>query len=425
MGQSSKKHHFVPQAPLRHFASDAARRSIVVFDKQTDRAFRTAILNAGSENHFNTVIFGDSKWNFEDLFQDVDARSARLVADIVSGRSLAWVTPDDRIALADLFATQLLRTHFTRTTPKRMAQHLREMIRKVGYDPDQDPNMALPSDASLRLGAVKVFLGRGRHAVALLRLHPALYVSAGNQFVISDHPVAITNPFPYGDHGLNSQGIVVMLPISPDLTIALHCPTIVQRYEIAAGTDLEPERKARMIRYRDGLRSGEPIEIVSDMVLSLNQLQVSRSARYLYAAKDAFEFAREFLKNRPALRSVDTHVEMGELGRAPPPRTDMPTGMHLVVFGHTNHCMIPIEEIDEAGEGLTARTLQVELLAQVAADEGMLRVELYADGQAMRGIAEAMIERFGEPSEGWFRVVHRDFALRALSVQIDSKRHLR
>ncbi|RWO29678.1 MAG: DUF4238 domain-containing protein [Mesorhizobium sp.] len=423
MSRPSKKHHFVPQAQLRHFAADPERRSIYVFAKRSDRSFLTSIANAGSENDFNTVSLGDTKWNFEDLFQDVDARSARLVAEIVSRRTLAWMTVDDRIALADFFATQMLRTHFSRTGPKHLAGQLREMTRQVGYDPDADPHMAMPSDAAVRLGAVKAFLDRQDHTVALLGLHPALYASDGeHRFILSDHPVSRINAFPYGDLGLTSPGVVVMLPASPGLTIALHCPTIVQRYELAASVEFEPERKARMIRYRDGLRSGEPIGIDGDRVRSLNGLQVAHSAGYLYADTDAFDFAREMLREDGDLRTVETHTELGEMGRAPPPRPGMPAGTHLVVFGPLDHCTLAIEEINEAGEGLTARTRQVDLLSQVAADKGMLRVELYVDRQVRRGMGQVMVERFGEPSSGWFRVVHRDPSLRSLSGQLDAER---
>jgi hypothetical protein len=423
MSRPSRKHHFVPQAQLRNFAADPDRRSIYVFAKRSDRSFLTSIANAGSENDFNTVSLGDSKWNFEDMFQDVDARSARLVAEIVSRRSLAWMTADDRIALADFFATQMLRTHFSRTTPKYLTQRLREVTRQVGYDPDADPHMAMPSDAGMRLGAVKAFLDRQGHTVALLGLHPALYASDGEaRFIISDHPVSRVNAFPYGDLGLTSPGVVVMLPVSPGLTIALHCPTIVQRYELAASADFEPERKARVIRYRDGLRSGEPIGVDEDMVRYLNGLQVAQSAGYLYADTDAFEFARKMLRDDGDMRTVETHVELGEMGHAPPPRPGMPAGTHLVVFGPLDHCTLAIEEIDETGEGLTARTKQINLLSQVAADKGMLRVELYVDRQVRRGMSQVMVERFGEPASGWFRVVHRDPSLRSLSSQLDAER---
>jgi hypothetical protein len=153
MTRRPKKHHFVAQAQLRHFAADAERRSIFVFDKRSGKSFLTSILNAGSENDFNTVVFQGGQWNFEHLFGDVDARSARLIAEIVERRSVDWLQLEDRVALADLFVTQLLRTHFSRTTPKHLAGQLRDLTRQMGYDPDQDPAMAMPSEAALRLGA--------------------------------------------------------------------------------------------------------------------------------------------------------------------------------------------------------------------------------------------------------------------------------
>ncbi|WP_334147174.1 DUF4238 domain-containing protein [Hyphomicrobium sp.] len=413
----------MPQAQLRNFSADAERRFLYVLDKQTDRSFRTSILNAGSENDFNAVSLGASKWNFEDLFQDVDARSARLIAEILSRKSVVWLSDDDRLALADLFATQLLRTHFGRTTPAHLAERLREIIRHLGYDPDQDPTMATPSDAALRLGAVRTFLDRSEQVVALLRLYPALYRANGHhRFIISDHPVALINAFPYGELGLTSHGILVILPISPEIVIALHCPTIVKRYEMAEQADLEADRKERIFRYRDGLRSGNPIDIDEDMVLFLNHQQTVHSTRYLYAATDTFDLARDALKQQPHLRSVTTHVTLGDMGRAPTRRSGMPSGTHLVVYGPADHGMLRIEEVDESGEGITARTGQIALLAQMAADQGMLRVELYIDGHPIRTLGAAMIEPFGNSADGWFRVVHRDAGLRELGKRLDRDR---
>lgn len=68
------------------------------------------------------------------------------------------MTADDRIALADFFATQMLRTHSGRTGLKHLAGQAREMTRQVGYDPDADQHMGMPSDAAVRLGAIKASL---------------------------------------------------------------------------------------------------------------------------------------------------------------------------------------------------------------------------------------------------------------------------
>jgi len=418
----AKKHHFVPQAQLHHFAQDADRRSIWVFDKRADRAWVSSILNAGSENDFNTVEVEAGKWNFEDLFQKVDSRSARLVAQIVERQSLGWFDIEERAVLIDLFATQMLRTHFARTTPRQLAGQMRELVRGLGYNPDDDPGMAMPSDASLRLGAVRSFLNRDHVAQSMVRLVPTLFAAgAGQSFLLSDHPVAVTNAFPYGDVGLQAHGVIVLLPISPNLAVALVCPTIVARYEAVDTIALDPKRLARMRSYRDGFRSGEPIEIAVVELSGWNRRQVGQSGRYLYSATDDFDFAREMIREHPELRQLEAHVKLGEMGRPPPRRQAMPSGLQLVIQGRADHCMLPIVEVDRSGEGLTARTTSLELLKLVAADTGEIRAELYEDGQPRRSIGAAMLERFGDPDIGWFRLVHKDDGLRSLMRNLDSR----
>lgn len=417
----SKKHHFVAQAQLRHFASDANRKSIWVYDKARDRSWISSMLNAGSENDFNTVELKSGKWNFEVLFQDVDGRSARLVSEIVSRRALAWITPVDHAAIIDLLTAQMLRTKLARLTPHSMALQMREMMHEVGVDPDADPSMATPSEAAIRMGAVKSFLERGRVAQSMSRLTPALFEAAvGQHFIISDDPVIVRNAFPYGDNGLESHGIMVFLPIAPDLGLALLCPTILSRYEAVEQAEMDDAMRARMLRYRDGLRAGTPVTIEPAELEGWNQCQVSGSAGQLYAAADAdFDVARALLAERPELRSVETRITMGKMGQGPPPKPGLPPGLQLVIQGRFDHAIMPIAEIDEAGEGITARTTRYDLLKLIAADRHELRAELYEDGKPRRMIGQATVERLGDPANGWFRVVHMDESLRGLMRQSD------
>lgn len=418
--KSSKKHHFVAQSQLRHFASDANRKSIWVYDKGRDRSWVSSLLNAGSENDFNTVELKSGKWNFEDLFQDVDGRSAKLISVIVSRRNLSWITPADHASMIDLFTTQMLRTKLARSTPQNMALQMREMMRDIGVDPDSDPSMATPTEASIRMGAVKSFLERDRVAGSMVRLIPALFEPGeGQRFIISDDPVIVRNAFPYGDNGLKSHGIIVFLPIATDLGLALLCPTIFSRYEAVEQAEMEPEMCARMLRYRDGFLAGTPVTIEPAELAGWNECQVSGSAKQLYAAADAdFDAARTLLAKKPELRSVETRMTMGRIGQGPPPKPGLPPGLQLIIQGKFDHAIVPIVEIDKAGEGLTARTTRTDLLELIAADRHEVRAELYEDGRARRGIGQATVERFGEPADGWFRVVHMDEGLRALVRQI-------
>lgn len=420
----SKKHHFVPQAQLRHFASDADQKSIWVYDKGRDRSWLSSLLNAGSENDFNTVELKSGKWNFEDIFQDVDGRSAKLISSIVSRRALSWITTDDRIAMIDLFTTQMLRTKLARSTTRSIALQMSEMMRDIGFDPDADPSLATPTEASIRMGAVKSFLERNRLAKAMVRLIPALFAPGqGQRFIISDDSVIVRNAFPYGDQGLESHGIIVFLPIAADLGLALLCPTILSRYEALEQAEMEPAIRARMMRYREGFQTGKPVPIEPVELEGWNQCQVGGSTGQLYAMADAdFDAARVLLADKPELRNVETRVTMGKIGQGPPPKSGLPSGLQLIIQGKFDHAVLPIVEIDKAGEGLTARTTRIDLLELIAADRHELRVELYEDGRARRGMGSATVERFGDPADGWFRVVHIDEGLRNLARQINGYR---
>ncbi len=420
MSKPSKNHHYVPRAQLRHFSIDKKERQVWVFDKESERTWTSAIAGAGSENNFNTVELDTGRWNFEDLFNDVDGRSAGCIRQIVDTRSLAWVQPEDHLALLDLFATQTLRTHLARTSPRLLAEQMRELVRRLGYNPDQDPEMAMPTEAALRIEAVRTFLDRGELVAPMARLQPALFAPNQNErFVLSDHPVVVSNAYPYGDAALQSHGVIVFLPLAPDLAAVLICPTIIARYESIERANLPSDRRARMERYRAGFRTGEPIRIESEELQNWNRLEVVYCRRYLYGSIDDFDFARTILAEDPSLRRVETHVSMGEMGAAPPQRQGMPKGLQLVVQGQHDSCILAIVEVDKSGEGLTARTESLTLLQQIAADPGEMRVELYEDGNLRRGMAAVRVEPVKRPASGWFRVVHRDDGLRELARKTD------
>lgn len=113
-------------------------------------------------------------------------------------------------------------------------------------------------------------------------------------------------------------------------------------------------------------------------------------------------------------------MTMGKMGQGPPPKPGLPAGLQLVIQGKFDHAIMAIAEIDEAAEGFTARTTSVGLLEQIAADRSELRAELYEDGHPLTMMSQSTVERFGNPADGWFRVVHMDEGMRALMRQIDS-----
>ncbi|OBP77994.1 DUF4238 domain-containing protein [Mesorhizobium loti] len=227
----SRKHHYVTQAQLRHFARDEGRTQIHVFDKTTGKSFTSSIMDAGSENDFNTITGDGGRLNFEAMYDAVDDAGAAIVAQIAEHRSLSWMGEQQVLALADLRTVQMLRTKLARETPGVLIEEMRDLLDKLGADLN-DPHLAPPTDADAKRGSIEAFVKRTNHRNSFLRLMPGLVEPAGSaRFLISDHPVVFTNPFPYGDHGIQAQGILVHLPLSPTLLLTWHWLDYVELYD--------------------------------------------------------------------------------------------------------------------------------------------------------------------------------------------------
>ncbi|MEO8455561.1 MAG: DUF4238 domain-containing protein [Sphingomicrobium sp.] len=415
-----KKHHYVTQAQLRHFAHDKRRSQLHVFDKTNGATFGSSILNVGSENDFNTIVEGDEKLNFETMFDEVDGNGATVVNQITERRSLAWMRKETILKLADLGAVQLLRTRLSRETPGVLAREMRETLAQFGTDLD-DPTLAPPTEADAKRGTIEAFLTRAGHRNSFLRLRPGLVEPVGEaRFLISDHPVVFSNPFPYADHGLRSQGIMAHLPLSPTLLLTWHCPTIVDRFDHLLA--IEGEDHPALRTYGKGLVTGEPIEVSDAEVERYNVLQFVQSRRFLFSHAPNFDRAREHLSTQPETGLRESMMRLGRMGEGPPPRPRMPEGWNLVVHGPHDHCLLHLEAVDKEGEGITAQTSDFELLNAAVADTRLDYVELYHGARQCRHLGHVKLEILADRGPGWFRAVHYDDAMRAFDRQISATR---
>ena len=140
----SRKHHYVPQAQLRHFTHDRERKRLFFYDKSEGRNYRSSVLNAGSEKYFNTIIEGDERLNFEAMFANADGNGSYIVNLLNEQRSLVGLNEEELLKLADLCAVQLVRTKLSRETPGVLAHEMREILEQFGADLD-DSRFASPT----------------------------------------------------------------------------------------------------------------------------------------------------------------------------------------------------------------------------------------------------------------------------------------
>ncbi len=419
---TSKKHHYVTQAQLRHFTHDSARTKLFVYDKSNGKSYPSTVKNSGSENHFNTIIEGGERLNFEAMFDTVDGNGANIVNLLNEHRSLVGLSEAELLRLSDLGAVQLVRTKLSRETPGVLARELREILTELGADPD-NPTLACPTDTDAKLGTIKAFFNRAKHRDSFLRLQPGLVEPEGDaRFLISDHPIVFSNPFPYGGHGLQSQGVMVHLPLSPTLLLTWHCPTIVARLDHMLG--LKSKDQPSLRAYGEGLSTGNPGRVSDVEIERYNALQLTQSRRFVFSHSNGFDAAtaRQPDQTGKEFRERGSLIDLGRMGEGPPSRRGMPDGWNLVVHGPNDHCLLHIEEIDQEGEGITARTSDLELLKAAATDQRLNYVELYEGPHQRRHLGKVTIELLADRGPGWFEAIHYDEALRELDRQISATR---
>lgn len=415
----SKKHHYVTQAQLRHFTYDGKRTKLFVYNKSNGKIYSSSVKNAASENRFNTIIESEKKLNFESIFDRVDDNGANIVKKLNERRSLAGLQEDDLLKLADLGATQLVRTKLSRETPGVLVRELRKILAQFGADLD-DPTLALPTKTDAKVGTINAFYDRAELRNSFFRLHLGLVEPEGEaRFLISDHPIVFSNQFPYGDHGLQSKGVMVHLPLSPTLLLTWHCPTIFAKF--AHLLDLENDDKPALRAIAEGLFIGKPVRRGDLDIERYNALQFAQSRRFIFSHSNNFAAAtdRRLDQGETEFRENEALMNFGRMGEGPPPRPGMPDGWSLVVDGPCDHCLLHIEEIDEEGEGITARTRDLDMLNAAATDQRLNFVELYNGPQLRCHLGKVTLELLAYRGPGWFSAVHYDEDLRSLARQLD------
>lgn len=154
----------------------------------------------------------------------------------------------------------------------------------------------------------------------------------------------MANLFPYGETGFASLGIVIFLPIAPNFALALHCQTIVKRYEDFENCEMPSDQIENIFKYRDGLRSRNAILVGPETVNCINNHQIAQSDRYVYSATNDFKFAESFLNENEEYRSGHSLVTMGRMGEVRARFQNMPPAPYLIIRGEHNHCLVKIEE---------------------------------------------------------------------------------
>jgi len=415
------KHHFVPRSLLKYFRPPGDEDFIYVFDKQKGRGFSTSLMNAASQNGFNTLEEDGVVVNFEGDFDDVDALLANRLREIHETKNLSMLSKEQRRDWADLVAVQLLRTPIVRSTMKTVVEDLMEqVVDKFGAELD----MPVPTKNDVLRTARSIFADRAEARRSLMAKDFVLFIAPDDTPLrISDRPVTLESALPYGDSGLASHGVTVFMPLGTGLLLGLLCPSIGRKLNKVPIEELglSDENYAWFEALREGLATGSVVQLDETMVKRHNEQQIAGCQRFVYGPTDRFADVQRLLSAHPEAREVNSSLVLGKIGQGPEPRPHMPMGSWLVLFGRSeSHMLEVLDAFDD--EPLEVTLLSSGALAEALKDGPFTEMQYYVDRHCRRGMRDVRLVRLEDEGRCRVQVRHANPGLDALMSEVRTTR---
>jgi hypothetical protein len=310
-----KKHHYVPQFLLRRFAL-LGTEHLFVFDKATDKVFRSNIEDIAAENLLYEFTLKGKTSSIEAGLARFESMVASVLAKLAQTDNITQIDDEERLFISAFVAQLMLRSPNSIATQRDFVSKMRRWVRDKGWDPDAMEQIR-ELDRNEEKASIALMLPQ-----TTLELAPALFdkdwtlqaAPAGETFLISDNPVGLHNQIdrsPRGNLGLRCEGIEVFLPLGPDRCLAIRCTSWIERminagvaYNMALikGRRLPPGPPQEAYDYIRDVRSGSPRQLRQENVTFTNSLQVFGAERFVYSATDDFDLVRDMLQGNPNLR---------------------------------------------------------------------------------------------------------------------------
>jgi hypothetical protein len=252
----SVKHHFVPQYLLRNFSSDKGNKFIYCFDKVRGRVFQNALLNTGSEKHFNTIKHEDGDFNFEHFFDQIDSHAAPIIAKIIAAQSIAGLSAHERGILITTVAYQMARAKMARTSIVDLQRQIKASFERMGWS---GKNVFVPDEEQIKAINLQQLLDLSEVVKSLDEKFLQFQYLKEDALMLSDNPVVLHNSLPYGEMGLNSRGIEVYFPISPKYVLSFACMSRFEELRVKYGARHFDQHMAAYSLYPMELREEKPI----------------------------------------------------------------------------------------------------------------------------------------------------------------------
>jgi hypothetical protein len=323
-----ERHHYVPRLLLSGFSRE---QKIWLFDKHTNKAFQTNIVNAFVEGDFNTVSGDNFKIEGEDFFGSVETAAAPIVRELRAKSEVRNLSNDEIATLATFVALQHLRSKQSRRFFSIFREEIQRRFPGIPQSQFDLPGFA-PAEAD-KFASLDFISNALSDITKHILDKDLLIVEVGEtqSFWISDHPVILNNDNPSSPYrsnlGFGVNGIQIYLPISSTQAVAFFCPSIKLEMEAglkniadklaaaftgrrivnAAGQEVRIEELQRMKqnltdRFCD-MYKNKKARFNADNTIFFNSAQLRTAHRFIASIENDFALALEMLETHPELRN--------------------------------------------------------------------------------------------------------------------------
>lgn len=319
--------HYVAQQILRNFRVEpmtTEHSQIWVYDKKTDRTFRTNVKNVAAEHDFYGYTEDGHEYTVDPSLTRLERAFVKCLRKVIVERSLAGLTPDERDLLLTFVAVQKVRGKDLRESLWGIQEGVADAFRRSGDNLANVENFETLDEAGIKRDSIRMITTLPQRLMPYLRDKQLMLFETRPPLVyyISDTPVAMQNTIHPQNSlksgiGLAVDGIEIYFPVSKTLTLALlwsgYRPALMLAFQKhMALKQRDPEEANRqqipgtssLEALVDGLQTGNAVPSGVQNVLNLNSLQVIYSSRYIFSATDDFELVQEMLRQHPNLREV-------------------------------------------------------------------------------------------------------------------------
>lgn len=312
-----KKQHTVPRFLLDHFGygKNKRKRRLFTYDKLNNKVYQQYIYDATTRNVFYNLKDHPENASLEPILGTIEAEAATAIKKIVSEKSLAKLTDEEKEKISIFVVIQQARTYNALKSLEFIMESIADKVRDMGLNPADVKE--LPNDDDLKNGFLHTILSAAEHAPLIFNKSWLLYETTDKDpFYISDNPVTLHNDIdmgPYGNLGLASKGIQVHLPISSTLTLAFTCPSIkdsalsaresfklLDRFFIAEHFTIDQIKDT--FELANAYENGNSLIIEKENVSFLNGLQIAYAEQYIFNQINDFSLIEKMLSDNESFR---------------------------------------------------------------------------------------------------------------------------